>query len=64
MGGIAGKHYSPAEARRIRERLKLTPSEFALRFGLSRSTVSQWESGRRKITGITASFFTSLKSIA
>ncbi len=40
--------YTPPvpDVRQIRTRLGLTQVEFALRFGLSRRTVEQWEQGR------------------
>lgn len=41
----------------IRESLGLTQAGFASKFGLARSTVSQWESGSRPIKGVAASFF-------
>jgi DNA-binding transcriptional regulator YiaG len=35
----------------------LSVTEFASKYGLAKSTVSQWENGKRKITGTAAWFY-------
>lgn len=57
MGGDRSLHYSPAQARLIRERLHMSQAEFARVYGLARGTVSQWENGRSPINSVSASFF-------
>lgn len=57
MGGQGHKSYSPKQVKRIRERLGYTQSGFARKFGLARSTVSQWEAGKRPVEGVAAAFF-------
>lgn len=42
---------TPADVRALRERLGLTPAQFARLLGVHPSTVSRWESGRRYPTG-------------
>lgn len=43
--------FKPAAVRKIRVRLGLSQSEFALLIGVSRSTLQNWEQGRRQPEG-------------
>ena len=40
-------HFSPADIKEIRLRLKKSQSEFALMIGVSLATLQNWEQGRR-----------------
>jgi len=44
-------HFKPADIRRIRDRLKMSQSEFALMIGVSVATLQNWEQGRRRPEG-------------
>jgi DNA-binding transcriptional regulator YiaG len=58
MGGrLPRRRYTPEQAKRIRERMGLSVTEFARKYGLAKSTVSQWETGKRKISGTAAWFY-------
>lgn len=46
--GIVGP-LKPAELKRIRLRLDLTQTELAEQLGVTRNTVTRWETGARKI---------------
>ena len=41
----------PPEIRKVREKLKLSQSEFALMIGVSQRTLQNWEQGRRRPEG-------------
>jgi len=43
--------FKPADVRKIRQRLGLSQSEFALLIGVSVSTLQNWEQGRRHPEG-------------
>ena len=43
--------YKVPNIKSIRERLKVSQSEFALMIGVSRSTLQNWEQGRREPEG-------------
>ena len=43
--------FKPADIKRIRERLDVSQSEFALMIGVSVSTLQNWEQGRRQPDG-------------
>ena len=43
--------FKPADIKRIRERLDVSQSEFALMIGVSISTLQNWEQGRRQPDG-------------
>lgn len=43
--------FGPIDIKRIRARLKLSQSEFALMIGVSVSTLQNWEQGRRTPEG-------------
>jgi putative transcriptional regulator len=43
--------FKPADVRKIRTRLKLSQSEFAMLIGVSVSTLQNWEQGRRRPEG-------------
>ena len=43
--------FKPADIRRIRDRLKMSQSEFALMIGVSVATLQNWEQGRRRPEG-------------
>lgn len=43
--------FKPADIKRIRERLGLSQSQFALLIGISVSTLQNWEQGRREPEG-------------
>lgn len=40
-------HFSPADIKEIRHRLKKSQAEFALMIGVSLATLQNWEQGRR-----------------
>ena len=40
--------HEPVDVRRLRQRIKLTRKDFAVRFHLDARTVEQWEQGRRR----------------
>ncbi|HUV12165.1 MAG TPA: NadS family protein [Acidobacteriota bacterium] len=40
-------HFEPADVKKIRERLSLSQTEFALMIGVSVATLRNWEQGRR-----------------
>jgi putative transcriptional regulator len=40
-------HFSPADIKEIRLRLKKSQAEFALMIGVSLATLQNWEQGRR-----------------
>ncbi len=42
---------APVDVRRVRERLGMSQSEFAAQFGISTSTLRNWEQGRREPEG-------------
>jgi len=44
-------HFKPTDIRRIRDRLKMSQSEFALMIGVSVATLQNWEQGRRRPEG-------------
>ena len=44
-------HFKPADIKRIRERLDVSQSEFALMIGVSVATLQNWEQGRRQPDG-------------
>jgi DNA-binding transcriptional regulator YiaG len=56
-GRLPRKRYTPAQARKIRERTGLSVTGFAKKYGLAKSTISQWENGKRKIVGTAARFY-------
>ena len=43
--------YSPLDIKKIRKKLSVSQSEFALMIGVSKSTLQNWEQGRRKPVG-------------
>jgi len=43
--------YRPVEVKRIRKKLHVSQSQFALMIGVSRSTLQNWEQGRREPGG-------------
>ena len=43
--------YEPVDIKRIRKRLDVSQSQFALMIGVSTSTLQNWEQGRRKPEG-------------
>ena len=43
--------FSPIDIKAIRSRLNKSQSEFALMIGVSKSTLQNWEQGRRKPAG-------------
>ena len=43
--------YSPVDIKRIRKRLHVSQSQFALMIGVSKSTLQNWEQGRREPEG-------------
>lgn len=43
--------YRPVEVKRIRKKLHVSQSQFALMIGVSRSTLQNWEQGRREPEG-------------
>ena len=43
--------YSPIDIKRIRKKLSVSQSEFALMIGVSISTLQNWEQGRREPVG-------------
>ncbi len=44
-------HYRPIDIKRIRGRLSVSQSQFALMIGVSKSTLQNWEQGRREPEG-------------
>jgi putative transcriptional regulator len=40
-------HFEPADVKKIRERLDMSQTEFALMIGVSVGTLRNWEQGRR-----------------
>lgn len=40
-------HFEPADVKKIRERLGMSQTEFALMIGVSVATLRNWEQGRR-----------------
>ena len=43
--------YRPVDIKRIRNRLDVSQSQFSLMIGVSRSTLQNWEQGRREPDG-------------
>lgn len=43
--------YRPVEVRRIRAKLRVSQSQFAMMIGVSKSTLQNWEQGRREPDG-------------
>ncbi len=43
--------YKPVDVKRIRNKLHVSQSQFALMIGVSTSTLQNWEQGRRKPEG-------------
>ena len=43
--------YHPVDIKRIRSRLDLSQTQFALMIGVSKSTLQNWEQGRREPDG-------------
>ena len=43
--------YDPVDVKRIRGRLRVSQSQFAMMIGVSKSTLQNWEQGRRKPEG-------------
>lgn len=43
--------FKPADIKAVREKLKVSQSEFALMIGVSVSTLQNWEQGRRQPEG-------------
>ena len=43
--------YRPVDIKRIRNRLHVSQSQFALMIGVSKSTLQNWEQGRREPEG-------------
>ncbi|MCX7014969.1 MAG: NadS family protein [Candidatus Sumerlaeota bacterium] len=43
--------YDPVDVKRIRERLHVSQSQFAMMIGVSKSTLQNWEQGRRNPEG-------------
>jgi len=43
--------YGPIEVKRIRKRLRVSQSQFAMMIGVSKSTLQNWEQGRREPDG-------------
>ena len=44
-------HYEPLDVKRIRGNLHVSQSQFALMIGVSKSTLQNWEQGRREPDG-------------
>jgi putative transcriptional regulator len=44
-------HYHPIDIKRIRSRLHVSQSQFSLMIGVSKSTLQNWEQGRREPEG-------------
>jgi len=44
-------NYPPVGVRRLRDRLHFSQSQFALMIGVNKSTLQNWEQGRRKPEG-------------
>ena len=44
-------HYRPVDIKRIRSRMQVSQSQFALMIGVSKSTLQNWEQGRREPEG-------------
>ena len=44
-------HYRPVDIKRIRSRLDVSQAQFALMIGVSKSTLQNWEQGRREPEG-------------
>lgn len=49
--------YTAAQAKHIRQRLGLSITAFAEKYGVGKSTVSQWEAGKRRIEGPSAAIY-------
>jgi putative transcriptional regulator len=49
------------EVKKVRESLKMTQAEFALKFGFSLGTLRQWEQGRRHPDGAARVLLTVIK---
>jgi len=43
--------YKPTDIKRIRQRLDVSQAQFALMIGVSKSTLQNWEQGRREPEG-------------
>ena len=43
--------YNPVDIKRIRKRLHVSQTQFALMIGVSKSTLQNWEQGRREPEG-------------
>lgn len=43
--------YRPVEVKRIRNKLRVSQSQFAMMIGVSKSTLQNWEQGRREPEG-------------
>jgi len=43
--------YGPVEVKRIRKKLHVSQSQFAMMIGVSKATLQNWEQGRRKPEG-------------
>ena len=43
--------YRPVDIKRIRNRLRVSQSQFSLMIGVSKSTLQNWEQGRREPEG-------------
>ena len=43
--------FNPLDIKRIRKKLHVSQNEFALMIGVSKSTLQNWEQGRRRPTG-------------
>jgi putative transcriptional regulator len=50
------KLHEPVDVRTIRQRLHMTQSDFAARFGIPEGTLKDWEQGRRKPDAAARSF--------
>jgi putative transcriptional regulator len=44
-------HYRPVDIKRIRSKMQVSQSQFALMIGVSKSTLQNWEQGRREPEG-------------
>ena len=44
-------NYSPVDIKHLRKRLHVSQSQFALMIGVSKSTLQNWEQGRREPEG-------------
>ena len=44
-------NYGPVEVKRIRRKLRVSQSQFAMMIGVSKATLQNWEQGRREPEG-------------